>query len=67
MKQIGIFICFIIGGFLCAYFGWQMTAVTIVQSSMNTLGLWMIWLGMVASMFGTFKLSVKWEKRKHTC
>jgi len=39
---------FLVGFFLC-YLGWKITAVTIVRSSLNDFGFFLICIGMVIS------------------
>ena len=40
--------CFLVGFLLC-YLGWKITAVTIVRSSLNDFGFFLICVGMLVS------------------
>ena len=51
-------------GFLLCYLGWKITAVTIVRSSLNDFGFFLICIGMVISHLKTILEKAEYIKEK---
>lgn len=54
---------FLVGVFLC-YLGWKITAVTIVRSSLNDFGFFLICIGILVSHFSVVLEKIEYIREK---